>query len=413
MLGLAFLLLVRSEDAVGQVPLHLFINEDNFSGSWELSANAAASDDRIVLVPSSFPSRSGYAWRLRKSPHELWSAAITFEVSNTTALSQGSLFIIEEFGATGSHFGGFTKFHGAVVAFEVVNNTVSCEYRVNNGRISFENSTIMPHLTLDLVRPVFTIKVDFSTRNMVRVSALIENPPVVVYWGRTRIGNPKAWFSINGHCPSNDTELSVVRVRMSYEDEKPAPAISESPRAPPLIGVQEFDPASGLKHRHFNRLSRVLLMSRETAIIEGSADDVLEGMLEIGRVIRGSTKLHPTKQVIEAVMHNYTDSWRRRSLRMVSETEMLRTTLAGDVASVSYLVEDFRWNVGHETSQLRRQSKGAADSLTEGLREMVTEMTETSRWERSASHFLVKILIVLGIGEAIPVAIVALRHKLR
>jgi hypothetical protein len=413
MIGFAFLVLVRSEDAVGPVPPHLFINDDNFSGSWELSGNAAASDDRIVLVPSSSSSRSGYAWRLRKSPRELWSAAVTFEVSNATVLTQGGLFITEEFGATGPHFGGFTKFHGAVVAFEIVNSTISYEYRVNNGRISFENSTIMPHLTLDLMRPVFTIKVDFTPPSMVRVSTLTEKPPAVVYRGWTRIGNPKAWFSINVHCPSNDTELSVVQVQMSYEDERPDPAISESPRAPPSIGVEEFDPASGLQHRHFNRLSRVLVMSRESDTIEGSADDVLEAMLEIGRVIGGSTKLHLTKTGIEAIMHNYTDSWRRRSLRMVSETELLRTTLAGEVASVSYLVEDFRWNVGRETSELRRQSKGATDVLNEGIREMITQMTETTRWKKTASQLVVKILIALGIGEAIAVAIIALRGKRR
>jgi hypothetical protein len=68
MLGLLFLASTHADPPLGIVPLSLFVNEVNFSGSWELALESEGRDNRIVLVPASSPVRSGYAWRLRRSP---------------------------------------------------------------------------------------------------------------------------------------------------------------------------------------------------------------------------------------------------------------------------------------------------------------------------------------------------------
>jgi hypothetical protein len=112
-------------------------------------------------------------------------------------------------------------------------------------------------------------------------------------------------------------------------------------------------------------------------------------------------------------MHNYTDAWKRRSLRMIAETEMLKSGLAGEVGAVGFLVDDFRWNVAHEVAELKTQAKGFADSLAEGIADIALQTAEMSRAEKGVAPVLIKGLIAIGIAEVVALAIYGTKRKRR
>jgi hypothetical protein len=404
------LCLAFSDGTVGSVPLNLYVNDENFSGSWELSSHSVGFGNRLFLIPADSPDRMGYAWRLRKSPHEVWSASVTLEVNDTISLLRGGLFVTEEFGCVGEHFGGFAKFQGGAAIFEVVNRTLSVEYRVCDGRFDYSNSTIMPHHTAELRSDTFTLTLNFTMRSMLTVSYECADKSDVVYFGRSRIGNPKAWFSINVHAPTPGVEVAISRIEMSYQDSKPSPGVPErSPAAAPA----GFDPASQLTHSDFGKLSRVIVDSREGAPVESGQWAVFDGLLEIDRVVEKSSKVWPTKQAIENAMHNYTDAWKRRSLRMIGETEMLKFSLKSEVAVAGFLLEDFKWNIAREVSELKSQAKGFADGITEGISDIAIQTAEMARAERGVAPVLVRGLIAIGIAEVVALAIYGAKRRRR
>jgi hypothetical protein len=263
------------------------------------------------------------------------------------------------------------------VIFEVANGTLSVEYRISDGRIDYSNSTIMPHRTINLRSTSFTLTLNFTMRSMLTVSCESSEQLDVVYFGRSRIGNPKAWFSVTAQVPTRGVEVAVSRIRMSYQDPKPSSVPQTSPPA--------FDGGGG----------------------------VFEGMLEIDRVVEKSSKVQPMKKAIEKAMYNYTDAWKRRSLRMTAETGMLKSSLAGEVAAVQFLVEDFKWNVAHEVTQLKSQAKGFADAIAEGIADIALQTAEMSKAEQGVAPVLAKGLIAIGIAEVIALAIYGTHRRRR
>jgi hypothetical protein len=118
---------------------------------------------------------------------------------------------------------------------------------------------------------------------------------------------------------------------------------------------------------------------RENRSVDGDLDSVFDGIMKIGRVIGKSSKLNPTLRMIEGVMHNYTHSWKRRSLRMIAETEILRRSLAGEVTTVSFLVQVFEWDVTAELALMKASSQNLCKSVTEGIVEIANRMAEMRR----------------------------------
>jgi hypothetical protein len=151
---------------------------------------------------------------------------------------------------------------------------------------------------------------------------------------------------------SQNSEILILGVNSSFQDEKIDFGVVE----PDALDL-DFKNESGLVHRQFRRLSQVLVASRENSEVDGSIGALFEALLELDRVLNVSTTIEETKKIIEKVMHNYTDSWGRRTLRMVSEAEILRISLSGEAGTAAFLVEDFRWNVAHELLELRNHSE--------------------------------------------------------
>jgi hypothetical protein len=287
-------------------------------------------------------------------------------------LTQGGIFITHEFGSSGDYFGGPSKFQGAVVLFEVQHGSLSVEYRVNKGKRDFENSTIIPHVASSLSQNAFAIALDFGERDTVDIWAEVGGRRLSVFNGRARVGGQKRWLSVNGHCPTNATELMVVSARLSYPD-----FLSGAPSLPePEVSVSDFDPMSQLKHREFGLLSRVLVRFRENKTVDGDLDSVFDGILEIGRVVSKSSELNPTMQIIESVMHNYTDSWKRRSLKMIAETDTLRMSLADEVDTVSFSVQAFKYDVAAELALMMARSQDFCKSVTDGIIDIAKQMAE-------------------------------------
>jgi hypothetical protein len=322
-----------------------------------------------------------------------WSASISFEVSNSDPVTQGGIFITREFGSSGDFFGGPSKFHGAVVLFEVRHGSLSVEYRVNKGKRAFENSTIIPHVESSLSQNSFTIALEFGDRDTLDVWAEVGGRRLSVFNGHARVSGQKKWLSVNGCCPTNATELMVVAARLSYPD-----FLSGALSLPePDVLVGEFDSMSQLKHREFVLLSRVLVAWRQNRSVDGDLDSVFDGIMEIGRVIGKSSKLNPTLRMIEGVMHNYTDSWKRRSLRMIAEAETLRTGLAGEVTTVSFLVQVFEWNVAAELALMKTSSQNFCKSVTEGIVEIANRMAEMRR--PTGPVFIIRLMVFTAIVE--------------
>jgi hypothetical protein len=110
---------------------------------------------------------------------------------------------------------------------------------------------------------------------------------------------------------------------------------------PPPIGVSEFDPATVRIDRELRRLSRVFVLSRQNVDVDADAstETIFEAILETDRVLNASATVGRVKKAIAA---NFTDTWRRRALRMESESENLRMRLSVEVEALDFIVRDLR-----------------------------------------------------------------------
>jgi hypothetical protein len=377
------LLLLSTALSDGAVPFNLFVNDANFSGSWELSDNCPDLPDRIVLVESMSASRSGYAWRLRRTPIGGWSARFTFSVPNSSSVCRGGVFITDEFGATGPRFGGPVKYNGSAILFEISKGVIAFQFETNG--------VSSPPVAFPLPTATLGLTIDFTNDTSVRVNSTVG--AIRTFNGR----GDKQWLSLTADCPVNGTAFSIVSADLSFKDKKP--------ERPPPVAIDESRP---LRDLDFQILSRVISEwpDKEAA----SVVVVLDAMVEIGRVVAKSSKLSNTKAVIENAMHNYTDAWRRRSLVMTAETETLRMSIAAEVGTVSWLIEDFRWNVEHELADLTVKAKGFRDSVLQGIKEIIQDINSDRRLETGTPTF-VKVLVVIALAEIVVLGLRALRLK--
>jgi hypothetical protein len=321
----------------GAIPRNLFVGHRFFSGGWELSEGAVSSENQITLVPSGSPTRTGYAWRLRRAPRAEWTASVTFAVNNRTATTQGGIYLTEDFAQAGTHFGGPAIFHGSAALFEISDSRIRFEFRDNNGQIDFTGLSIIPHLTIDLKSDIFGIQIELSSFRMVRIYSIVDDQNMMIFSGKIREDLGKTWLSIVASCPQPSTELTVIRANLSFADE-PLPMMQLQPRT---ISVSEFDPASGLEHREFQRLSHVLVNSRENHELYSDTDLVFEAILELDRVLNATATSGPTQKAIAKISSNITDSWKRRSLKMVDETHTVRRTLFQSIAVIRFRLKFF------------------------------------------------------------------------
>jgi hypothetical protein len=364
---------IVADPLVGSVPRNLFVNNENFSGSWELSDISLDDTSRILLLPTSTGGQSGYAWRLKRSPAAIWSGILSFGVNNRSELLQGGIFLTSEFGLEGRFFGGPPKFLGIAVIFEIQNLQIRIGVHVNNGSRDLSEFPFVPDTTFPLVTNEFTIKIISNLPESFSVSLLVSENETLVYESQPEFG--KSWLSVTG--VSNITEFSILSANLSFVDEKVAlPEEEEVYEGPVNV---EFHPESGLTHTEFRRLSAALVAVQENLSLITGMDELFQGILELGRVLNGSAKVRSTQRAIEKILFSYVDSWKRRSFVMISETETLRLSLMGEASSVSFLIEDFRYNVGHEFQEL----KVGAGEIAE---RMNAEIAETARYIQSLKN---------------------------
>jgi hypothetical protein len=322
---------------------------------------------------------------------------VAFHISNRTALTQGAIYLTEEFAQHGEHFGGPPLYRGGAILFDIWDGRISFEYRDNNGDIDFTNHSLMPNLAVALDSDTFELTLELSSFRMLRITANIRGQESRIFYGKERIEITKTWFSVVAFCPFASLELTIQSVNLSFADQPPALAtvFTTTP-----IGVSEFDPASGLVHRELQRLSRVLLLSRQNvdADVGGSTETIFEAILEIDRVLNASATVGPVKKVIAAVTANFTDAWRRRALRMESESEILRMRLSGEVEALDFIVKAFRWNVEQTMSEIREKLKETTPDIAElyfrGIKEEVRDALPSI-----PNDTPVRVLIIAGLVE--------------
>jgi hypothetical protein len=320
---------------------------------------------------------------------------VTFSVNNRTDLTQGGLYLTDDFAQSGSHFGGPAVFHGSAVLFEISGGAIRFEFRENNGQIDFTNASIIPHLTIDLASEIFAVKIEFSTFRVLRISTTINDQNMMIFYGKAREDLAKTWLSIVATSPDPATEFMVLGANLSFADEPP----TIRPE-PPTITPSEFDPSSGLEHREFQQLSRVLVSSRGDTDIYADTNFVFEAIRELDRVLNATATFGPTKKAIARITANITDSWKRRSLKMVDETHTINRALAGETESLTFRVRMFRTGITHRLGELRDGTERWADSAAKAFA-AAAEIAFELPPRRYAMERIPALLLVVALFEAL------------
>ena len=367
---------VQVSTVIGSIPRNLFVNNENFSGSWELSMNTAYDENRIVFVPTSSSDRYGYAWRLARAPPTVWNATFRFQVTNTSTYTKGGVFMTSEFGPQGEIFGGPEKFDGAALLFEIKNGFIAYEYRVNNGKVVYTDSDIMAFVTLQLYGDEFAVHLAFSDDGNVKIESNIMNRHVTIYQGTARTSVKKCWIAVTAECVENTGELSLMGVKSSFGTSDEAEE-EEAPEEP----VGQVDVKS----------------------VEG----ILDQIMVVANAVNRSAKLRFVHDAVDKAMFKHTDSWRRRSYTMIDDTKELKETLMQQLVFVQDSMDDFRMTIKQRLDRMKTTAKNlcrelylAMFSITEDLKNPVDKGVMT------AVAFVIEFI---GIAEACALAVLGIR----
>ena len=363
---------------VGSVPRNLFVDNGDFSGSWELSTNSAYDDHRILLVPASSEDRFGYAWRLTRAPPNVWDAEFRFKPSNTSAHTRGAIFMTSEFGPQGKIFGGPEKFDGAALLFEIKNNFIAYEYRVNNGKVVYTDSDIMAFVTLQLENQEFSIELSFTDDGNVKVTSEIMNRKVLIYEGVARTSVKKCWIAVTAESVENTSELSLVGVKSSF-------GVEEEPQQTFPDEEEDSTQNSGNK----------------------DVIAILDEILRVSRIANRSAKLRFVHNAVEKAMYKQTNSWKRRSYRMINDTQASKASLIKQLRFVQDSFDDYRMHLTQGLDEFKSTAIGIFRNLFVRLYEVLEGVKTAS--ENNRVEIAVVLMEVIGVGEVVCLAVFALR----
>lgn len=396
-----------SGPAFGPEMSQLFINRELFSGTWELSDFSQFNDSVIILSPSNSTTGYGYAWRLHRIPNTEWDGLFRFHVSNLSAFSQIGIYLTREFAVKGSCFGGPCKFYGIAILAEISDGQISFEIRKNNEQIDFINSSIIPEVTLPLNSNNFSIKIENSNDNLLKISSIIKDVNTMLYSGKSNISVRKNWISVTSYNNKTNNEISMTLANLSFID--PIYNLEDfdddgknKQNYISIISATEFDPESNLNNKDFKMISRVITQSKKNNDFGVDTDAVLEGIIEFSKVLEKSATVKQTNKIIEELLHPYTDSWKRRSYFIVNETRQIINELDTHLANSKKSISVFRDRITHNFNKLNESVIEIEKSLMESIRNssQVVDTLEQQEITARGTNF-VRFITYISIVEVI------------
>jgi hypothetical protein len=268
----------------------LFVpGNDFFHGEWELS-DFASFDDRGLILPA-----GSSAWRITRLPSDRFSLSLSIR---TPALA--GVWITRDFGDR-LHFPGFA------ILLNLSLHSIQAEYRESGSAApfpeyhspqAFDNS------------PTVLLTIDFSSSNQT-IFVTYDNTSHALFSGPNRIPGIKPWLSLTADSPS--------------------PVIFESFRLTP--------------HRTIAPPPRI---SRPPLSAVRSATDLVR-MIDSLTVFVDD--LPSSESLTNAVLEQFapiTESWQRRSLRMLRSIRGLATDLTNQLNATTSQFAGFRAEVETE-----------------------------------------------------------------
>lgn len=406
--------LTLSGPAFGPEMSQLFINNKYFSGSWELSNLTTFNDTNIFLSPSNSTTGYGYAWRLCRIPNTAWNGLFKFRISNISSFAQIGIYLTKKFAVLGDCFGGPCNFYGLAVLVQISNGNISFEVRKNNYGIDFTNSTITPEATFPLDSNEFSIKIEDTIKDdddIFKIYANIKGVNSMIFNSFSPVPIRKNWISITSNNNMTNNEISMTLANLSFTDEiyNLEDFDDEKNQSNILtITATEFDPDSNLTNKDFKMISRVITYSKKNNDFEVDTDSVLEGILEISRVLEESATVKKTNKIIEELLHPYTDSWKRRSYFIVNQTSSTMQELKNHLVNLKEYVSIFRNRTIHDFSKLNESIIEIEQSLLENVKNssQVVNALETKEKIAKGTNF-VRFISYFSIIEVI-VAIITI-----
>ncbi|OHT08444.1 hypothetical protein TRFO_23046 [Tritrichomonas foetus] len=419
--------LIKSQDEFGPPMGKLIKNVDSYSGSWEISNDSDYVNNQIVLIPENSTTGRGYAWRLRRPPNNTWDASFRFKVSNISksAITKIGVYLTEDFGASGSCFGGPCIFHGVAVMAQIYHGMLTFEVRRNDGTINYTKSSILPTMDISSNCNEFTITVQNLKENFIKIFTIVNGKNDVLHMGPIYIPYEKNWFSITADNNKTINEVVLTHARTSFKDEvfnfneveydgfgqfSKEQLMAESNNNQPA-SVSEFDPESGLNHTEFSRISRVLVRMKNNRQLDINADAILEGIIEIYNVLNLSCTMKSTTEVIQLVVHPFTDSWARRIYSAVEETGELREELSNQLKSAEKALNAFKGRLFKDFTKLNTTIEEIQHSLIENIQNSSKIVDVLKKKERVAKGSkLVQFLTYFAIIEVVGTIAAAFKY---
>jgi hypothetical protein len=351
-----------------------YLNHKHRIGYWEIKPSSIVFEDSIMLIPP-IQSRIGGIWNTLPLPEGFWSVNISIQIQEGTGGGGFSFWLIEEFGVSGSFYGGPTKFKGlSIIGSVFVNDShfpiLNIFLIESNGSSEFctfsEDSKIEGKY--DLTDEPFTIELQIDRHE---ITFCIEN---MIIKKPFTIDISKNWFGLtasNDDFTSRIDILSIKYIEWEYFSDRTEISIEKSKLS---FSDSNFGKKKETIFRNpsFVKMKSAILKFRENEKSNSKTVDVNEVLsiiVEIGDALIESATFNILSNFIGKRLSELTNDWYRRTFKMIEMSESTRTRHSIAINSTIEMIENLnrtiRSNWGNaeiKVSELNFVVKSSIDS---------------------------------------------------